>query len=182
MSHYLLYLIYLFIIQNMISYHIPYAKVTPLVPSYHKRFIFSRVKCHWENSMWNKFSNVTLFDFQASQALFIAENKKKLIFTLKSSGSNFLCQPNVIQLKIWKCLTCTSSISRRFSFTVASLSELSKHTRLIMSLCRPTFIGDVLFNGINIIDVSPVPSPCLVFWRGFQYHYIAAIIIINISI
>lgn len=58
----------------MISHHIPNTKVAPLISSYHKRFIFSRVKCHGENSMWNKFSYVTFFDFQASQALFVAEN------------------------------------------------------------------------------------------------------------
>ena len=58
----------------MISYHVPYTKVAPLISSHNQRFIFSRVKCHWENSMWNKFRYVIFFDFQASQALFIAEN------------------------------------------------------------------------------------------------------------
>lgn len=58
----------------MISHRVPYTKVAPFISSYHKRFIFSRVKCHWENSMWNKFRYVIFFDFQATQAPFIAEN------------------------------------------------------------------------------------------------------------
>ena len=61
----------------MSSYHVPYTKVAPLIASYHKLFIFGRVKRHRENSMWNKFSYATFLDFQASQALFIAENYKK---------------------------------------------------------------------------------------------------------